>query len=99
VLWLAALSVWPLGQPEEEQSRALGLTPGALLVAGGLGVALYLHLTNPYSPPHPGVTGPLYVVAHDPGKAWRVSPFKPGPWVQAAVLRADGGTVERQALP
>ncbi len=99
VLWLAAFSAWPLVQPEDDQSRALGLAPGVLLVAGGLGVALYLHLTNPYSPRHPEVTEPLYVVDHDTGKAWRVSPFKPGPWVQNAVLRADGGAVERRTLP
>jgi hypothetical protein len=99
VLWLGTFSAWPLVQPEEGQSRALGFAPGALLTAGGVGVALYLCLASPYSPRYPEVTEPLYVVDHDTGKAWRVSPYKPGPWVEDAVLRADGGVVSQRAMP
>ena len=96
--WAAAFSLWILIWPEAEDTPRAALTPGAALLVGGLGAALWLHFTDPYSPRHPEVVMPLYVLDHDTGKAWRVSPFKPNAWVNG-VLTADGGAIGHQPLP
>ena len=98
IVWLAAFSLWPLVWREPEASPSTMLVPGAAVLAGGLGLALWLHATNPYSPRHPLAVMPLYVLDHDSGKAWRVSPFKPDPWTRT-VLGADGGAIGERQLP
>jgi hypothetical protein len=98
IVWLAAFSLWPLVWPEPESSKGAAFAPGAAVVVAGLGLALWLHATNPYSPRHPLAVMPLYVHDHDSGKAWRVSPFKPDPWT-SGVLAADGGAISQRRLP
>jgi hypothetical protein len=98
IVWMAAFSLWILVWPEADDSPRTAVTPGAVLLVGGLGVALWLHMTTPYSPRHPEAVMPLYVVDHDTGKAWRVSPFKPNGWV-SEVLRADGAAVSQRRMP
>jgi hypothetical protein len=98
IVWLAAFSLWILVWPDAEDPPRAALTPGAVLLVGGLGAALWLHATSPYSPRHPEVAMPLYVIDHDTGKAWRTSPFKPNPWVRE-VLDADGGAISRRRMP
>jgi Peptidase family M28 len=98
IIWMAGFCLWPLVQPEEGQPATLAFAPGAVVLAGGLAMALGLNATTPYSPRHPAVVMPLYVLDHDTGAAWRVSPYKPGPWVRA-VLGADGGAIGQRAMP
>ena len=102
VVWLAAFSLWPLVWPADraEPDSALrpGLAAGGVVLIAGLAIALWLNLTDPYSPRHPRAVMPLYVLDHDTGKAYRVSPFKPDPWT-ADVLAADGGKIEKRDLP
>ncbi len=96
-LWLAALVLWPLMGPSA-RSRRLSLAPAAGLVALGVGLALWLHFTDPWSPRHPRAAEPGYLVDHDSGQAYRISPFKPDPWTRA-VLTADGGVIGQRAFP
>jgi hypothetical protein len=96
--WLAAFSLWILIWPEPEDTPRTAFTPGAVLLVGGLAAALWLHFTDPYSPRHPEVVMPLYVLDHDAGKAWRVSPYKPNAWV-SHLLGVDGGAIVKRVLP
>jgi hypothetical protein len=94
-LWLAAMALWPLLWPQARAAN--GAIASAALVAA-FGLALWLHFANPWSPRHPRVAEPLYVVDEGSGHAWRVSPFEPDPWT-ASVLRADGGKIGLMAFP
>jgi hypothetical protein len=98
VIWLAAFVLWPLAWPEPDASKRAAFAPGAAVLIVGLGIAVWLNATNPYSPRHPRAVMPLYVVDHDSGKGWRVSPFEPDPWTRG-VLGADGGAIGRRRLP
>ena len=98
IVWLAAFALWPLVWPAPESRPSVAFAPGAAVLAVGLAISLWLHATNPYSPRHPMAVMPLYVVDHDSGKAWRVSPFKPDPWTRG-VLTADGGAIGQRRLP
>ncbi|HEY7852271.1 MAG TPA: hypothetical protein VIB82_04805, partial [Caulobacteraceae bacterium] len=92
-LLLLAMSLWPALWP---RARLVNASLAAACLAGAIGVALWLHFTNPWSARYPRVAEPLYVV--DAGHAWRVSPFEPDPWT-TAVLEADGGKVSRLNFP
>ncbi len=103
IVWLAAFSLWPLAWPDRENAGPDDSAPavfalGAVLLAAGVAIALWLHATSPYSPRHPEAVMPLYVVDQDSGKTFRVSPYKPGPWVRG-VLTADGGAIGMRKLP
>ena len=98
IVWLAAFVLWPLVWPEPRNWPRAAFAPGAAVLATGLAISLWLHATNPYSPRHPMAVMPLYVVDHDSGKAWRVSPFKLDPWTRG-VLAADGGAIGQRRLP
>jgi len=98
IVWLAAFSLWPLAWPEPETEGPMAFAPGAALLVAGFAISLWLHATNPYSPRHPEAVMPLYVVDQDSGKAFRVSPYKPGPWIRG-VLSADGGAIGMRKLP
>ena len=94
---LAALIVWPMawhGEPEHQTHS----TAGNLLIVVGLGLALWLSATSPWTARHPRVAMPLYVIDNDSGRDWRVSPFAPDYWVKD-VLMADGGAIERKGFP
>ncbi|MGH7024785.1 MAG: M20/M25/M40 family metallo-hydrolase [Caulobacteraceae bacterium] len=95
--WLASLALWPLLWPwSGARGAAAGL--GAVALVGALGIALWLHFTSPWSPRHPAVAEPLYVVDEGSGHAWRVSPFEPDRWTRG-VLSADGGTIDLVRFP
>lgn len=98
IVWLAALCLWPLVWIRPDRATFAALAPGAAILALGLCVALWLNLTDPYSSRHPQAVMPLYVVDHDSGRSWRVSPLKPDSWTQG-VLGADGGAVAERAMP
>ncbi len=99
IVWLAAFCLWPLAWVRPDRAATpSAFAPGAAILAVGLGVALWLNVTDPYSPRHPRAVTPLYVVDHDGGRSWRVSPFKPDPWTRG-VLGADGGAIAERAIP
>ncbi|MEO8926093.1 MAG: M20/M25/M40 family metallo-hydrolase [Caulobacteraceae bacterium] len=90
IVWLAALTLWPLAWPASFERRRWA--PGALALVAGLAIALFMRSTSPWSPRHPQAAEPLYVVDAGAGRAWRASPVALGPWSRA-VLTADGGTI------
>jgi len=96
-VWLAALALWPLlwSRPG---SRTASISLAGLTLAGALGISLWLHFTSPWTPRHPRVAEPLYVVDEGGGHAWRASPFEPDSWTNA-MLTADGGKVRLVAFP
>ena len=97
VVWLAALSLWPLTWPERPE-RAWSMAPGILALVLGLGVAGYLHLTSPWTPRHPRAVEPRYLVEADQDRAWRISAIPPDGWT-LAVLKADNGAAALHRFP
>jgi hypothetical protein len=96
-VWLCAILLWPLFQPEPEESHArnIGL---ALLLAGFLVVAM-VHVLPPWSTRHPRATLVLYHVDATTGRAARVSLMPDlDPWTERA-LTADGGKIAPGTLP
>ena len=89
----AGLVLWPLAQPDTGAQK--GLVIGGLLLAGGLAMTLIIRAEDPWTPRYPQVSYVGYHVDQDTGRAWRYSPpTMGGPWTDA-VLRAEGGPVER----
>jgi hypothetical protein len=96
IVWLAALALWPLAWPAPTERRRY--LPGAAALVAGMGIALFMGLTSPWSARYPQAAEPLYVVNAQSGQAWRASPIAPGPWSRG-VLTADGGKVGRIRIP
>jgi len=96
VVWLAALALWPLVWPAPTERRPYA--PGAAALMAGLGIALFMRLTSPWSARYPQAAEPLYVVGVQSGKAWRASQVAPGPW-SLSVLTADGGRIGQLRVP
>jgi hypothetical protein len=96
IAWLGALSLWPLAWPASTGARRF--VPGLAVLAGGLGLALGLRLTLPWTPRHPSAAEPIYVVAPRGGRAWRADQLTPGAWSRAW-LTAGGGRSAPLALP
>ncbi|MBS0409352.1 MAG: M20/M25/M40 family metallo-hydrolase [Proteobacteria bacterium] len=96
-IWTGAMVAWPLLWPAQPEGR-LGFAAPALVILAGLATALFIRVTDPWSPRHPRAEEVLYAV--DPGgrKAWRVSTEPLDGWSRA-VLTADGGAISPQALP
>ncbi|MEP6967256.1 MAG: M20/M25/M40 family metallo-hydrolase [Pseudomonadota bacterium] len=97
VVWLAAMMLWPLAWPSPE-AGGRRFIPGGLALFAGLGIALWMHATSPWSPRHPQAAEPLFIVEPASGKAWRASPVALGLWSRA-VLTAEGGAIARRAFP
>ena len=97
VLLLATLVVWPMVWPNEPEHQSYS-SAGNLLLVFGLGIALWLSVTSPWSARHPRIAMPLYVIDRDSGQAFRVSPYAPDPWVRD-VLTTDGGAIKRRVFP
>ena len=81
IVWLAALSLWPLAWPKARGARRF--LPGLVLLLIGLGLALVMRLNSPWTPRHPDAAEPLYVVAPQTGRAWRADQLTPGAWSRA----------------
>lgn len=90
VVWLAAILVWPLAQPEEGAPPARLVGP--LLMAAGLVALIAVRLNDPWDVRHPRATLVVYHLDQDTGRAWRVSVLERTPWVER-VLTADGGRI------
>jgi hypothetical protein len=88
----AGLVLWPLAQPDAGAQK--GLVIGALLIAGGLALTLFIRSESPWSPRYPQVSYVAYQMDQDTGRAWRYSPeFDRTDWT-AKVLRAENGAPE-----
>ena len=89
----AGLVLWPLAQPDTGAQK--GLVIGGVLLACGLTLTLIIRAEDPWTPRYPQVSYVGYHVDQDTGRAWRYSPPQmSGAWTNA-VLRAEGGPVER----
>jgi hypothetical protein len=97
IVWLAALGLWPLAWPVPA-GPARRLVPGLGVVAIGLGLALYLRLTSPWTARHPEAAEPVFVVDPSNAVAWRADQLAPGAWSRAW-LRQGGGTPAPLAVP
>ena len=87
IAWLAALALWPLAW------RATGgparFMAGAAALIVGLGLALIMHMTNPWTARHPQAAEPLYVVAPQTSRAWLVDQVTPGAWSRSWLTAGD----------
>ncbi|MBU1374789.1 MAG: M20/M25/M40 family metallo-hydrolase [Alphaproteobacteria bacterium] len=89
----AGLVLWPLAQPDTGAQK--GLVIGGVLLGAGLALTLIIRAEDPWTPRYPQVSYVGYQVDQDTGKAWRFSPpSMTGAWTNA-VLRAEGGPVEK----
>lgn len=89
----AGLVLWPLAQPDTGAQK--GLVIGGVLLGAGLALTLIIRAEDPWTPRYPQVSYVGYQVDQDTGKAWRFSPeAMSGAWTNA-VLRAEGGPVEK----
>ena len=93
--WLAALVLWPLAAPGEDEGAPLW--PAAAVVLAGIVLAAFIRFHDPWTPRYPNAVEPLYVVEPEAHRAWRASALPPDAWTRA-VLRADGGRIGRLRL-
>lgn len=85
----AAFVLWPLAQPDEGAEK--GVIVGALLLAGGLGLALVVRTEDPWSPRYPQASYVGYLVDQDTGRAWRFARRNDETDWSRQVLAAPGG--------
>lgn len=89
----AGLLLWPLAQPDTGAQK--GLVIGGVLLGAGLALTLIIRAEDPWTPRYPQLSYVGYHVDQDTGRAWRFSPPQmSGAWTDA-VLRAEGGPVEK----
>jgi hypothetical protein len=72
--WLAAMIVWPLAAPSpdgERRSTLIALIPAFVCLAVGLGLAIWMRVTPPWSARYPRAVAPEIVASG--GKVWRAS--------------------------
>lgn len=97
VVWLAALLIWPLVQPLENEKNARTLSLAILLL--GFVVVAVVRFDPPWSPRHPQASHVAYYLDLDARRALRVSTTPDlTPWARG-VLTADGGEIAKRKLP
>lgn len=99
--WLAAFCLWPLahGAPEPGRIEArAGLVTAGVLMAG-LGLAIFLRLTSPWSERHPQVTMVQHLQDAGAPTALLISTEPRLSNWSAAVLARDGGQPSRTGDP
>jgi hypothetical protein len=92
-LLLAALVVWPIAQPAD--GAPPGRLVGAVLVAAGFAVTLWVRLADPHDVRHPQASYVVYQVDQDAGRAWRISATPDLPAWSRGVLSADGQKIAK----
>jgi hypothetical protein len=97
-IWLSAIVVWPLAQPDREVAGTPFVAVAVLLA--GVAALAAVRLLDPWSARHPQASEVAYLQDRDTGEAFRLSltPGAPPAWA-LQVLRADGGAVSRRAFP
>ena len=93
--WIAALVIWPLAFPDSPETARLW--PAETVVAIGLALAAWLHLTSPWTARHPNSVEPLYVIDPAAKKAWRASDLASDAWTRD-VMTAEGGSIAKLSL-
>ncbi|CAN7244713.1 M20/M25/M40 family metallo-hydrolase [Phenylobacterium sp. LjRoot164] len=97
IVWLGALTLWPLAQPAEDQKGAR-MSALAVVLLGAVAV-LVVRLDPPWTARHPQVTHIAYYLEREAGRAYRISDAPGLPDWTRGILAADGGAVERTKLP
>ena len=97
IVWLAALLVWPLAQPAEDQKGAR-LAAMAVVLLGVVAVGI-VRFDPPWTARHPRPTHIAYYVDSTTGVAWRFSDMPELPAWTRDVLTSDGGKVQKLKLP
>jgi len=92
-LLMSALVVWPLAQTEEGAPPARLVGPTMVVV--GLAVTVGVQINHPYDIRHPQASFVAYQIDQDAKKAWRISATPERPAWSDAVLKADGGKLEK----
>lgn len=87
IVWLAALGLWPLMWPANEERR---FVPGLPFLAVAMAVPLYLHFTRPWTPRTPQAAEPIYVVNPQDGRAWLADQVDPGEWTRSWLAGSAG---------
>jgi hypothetical protein len=93
--WLAALVLWPLAAPGENERASLW--PAGAIFLVGVALAAFIRFHNPWTARYPDAVEPLYVVEPATHRAWDTSLLRPDAWTRA-VLRSDGGRIGRLRL-
>jgi hypothetical protein len=96
-LWIAAMVIWPLAQPEAKGAGTPFVSVSLLLA--GLAVFAYVRFADPWSPRFPQPSQVVYLMDQAGKSAFRLSltPGRPA-WAEA-VLRADGGEIRPRPAP
>jgi len=97
VVWLAALVVWPLAQPDKDVAGTPFVAVAVLL--SGVAVLALVRWDEPWSARHPRASEVAYHQDLSTGEAFRVSAAPERNAWSAAVLAADGGSVRSRAVP
>ena len=97
IVWLAALALWPLAQPAEDQKGAR-MSALAVILLGAVAVAV-VRLDPPWTARHPQATHVAYYLDREAARAYRISDARSLPAWTRGVLGADGGAVEKMKLP
>ncbi|HEY3696262.1 M20/M25/M40 family metallo-hydrolase [Phenylobacterium sp.] len=96
-VWLAAIVVWPLAQPDRDVAGTPFVAVGVLFA--GLAVLAAVRVLDPWSPRHPQASQVAYLQDRTSGRALRLSLTPDRPAWSDAVLRADGGAVAARPAP
>lgn len=96
IIWIGALALLPLAWPRSSV-RWLTYVPGVLALVAGMGIAIGLRLSDPWSARYPDASTVQFVVDQETGKAWLGSSETPGDWSRR-VLTAGGATVRKKAF-
>jgi hypothetical protein len=95
-VFMAALALWPLAQPDAGAPPAR--LPGRALLVAGAALVLLVRLSGAWDERHPQASLVAYLLDQDAGRAWRVAPPTLRTGWSDAVLRADGGRLQRLSL-
>lgn len=97
IVWLAALLLWPLAQPGEDQKGAR-MAAMAMIALGVITVGI-VRFDPPWTARYPQATHIAYYVDTAKGLAWRISDMPHLPDWTRDVLTSDGGKVQKLKLP
>jgi len=95
IVWIAALLLWPLAQPAEDQKGARTAALAVLLL--GAASVTAIRIDPPWTVRHPQPTHVAYYL--EPDRTLRISDAPALPHWTRQVLAADGGKVEKLKLP
>ncbi|WP_374653572.1 M20/M25/M40 family metallo-hydrolase [Phenylobacterium sp.] len=95
IVWIAALLLWPLAQPAEDQKGARTAALAILLL--GAAAVTAIRIDPPWTARYPQPTHVAYYL--EPTRTLRISDAPALPDWTRQVLAADGGKIEKVSLP